>query len=151
MSEVSKPLKPATTNSITVLDNVYFRRDMRNPIRAGTPHCWDLVSDEQPYIREIRIAENWQKLDTGWLQKSSLIMLHNHEGENLQRVPTPEEKEATAKRIVAIGIGHSDLKMETVWIVRPGRNCRGELARLDNVYVRCLSGSALCTLFMFPE
>src|SRR5262245_44095540 len=71
----SSPPRRDPRPAVIVLDNVYYRAPHEEPV--GTPHRWHhfLTSDEQPYVRKVRLDERWVKLDRGWIAQSSQLLI----------------------------------------------------------------------------
>lgn len=102
-----------------------------------------LKSSEQRYgPREQRVSQNVVPLDTGWVADVSYVVIHNV----LQRFnaqPTPEEQEEAAKRLVEVHIGG-----KLAALLPPGHSL--PILPAAPVSLRCVSGTALCRVTVFP-
>lgn len=138
---------------LTVVESVYFESPGHQPILVPTQTARTLASDEQPYQRQLLIGETWTRLDTGWIQEASLLVLTNDEGRP-ERGPSVDAG-ALAGRVVElvcrntiIGDGES---IEPEWLLPPGESFRGTPARPGAIYLRCRQGAVRCTLTLFPS
>lgn len=132
---------------ITVIETIYFQSPDSQPIGTEDRTLITLDTDEQPYIRNLTIGPEWKRLDAGWLETASLIHLRNNEGTYLDKHPTEEERAEMNGRIVEIAGDQTP----PFALVRPGRSIRMEPYCLDSTFLRCCSGSAKCTLTIFPK
>lgn len=104
-----------------------------------------LYTSEQPYRRKLAVGEDWVTIDLGWIKKASLIHIVNEEGSGLTQVPTAEESEAIAKRVIEVGIGGKSL-----FEVPPGETFRGTPIETAILQLRSRSGKAQYTLTVYP-
>lgn len=143
---------------ITVVEQIHFESP-DFPKSRTIAYC-DQVGEEQPYERILRIGPEWQKLDPGWLQDASLLLLHNLEGTSLQVQPTPEERDEIAKRVIVVGVCNEseyanmhdpEPVMLPFGFARPGRSLRLEPTELFQYRVRCANGTAKAVMHLFPR
>src|SRR5258708_7459683 len=73
-------------------------------------------SDEQPYIRHVKVGPSWAKLDTGWVAKPGVVLLRNKTGVGLQTNPTQAERDLFKRQFLRVAIGPHP----PGFIVRPG-------------------------------
>src|SRR3990167_2766898 len=57
---------------IVVVENVYYQKT-GEPNATATESRFShwLVTDEQPYIRKIKVGEEWMPIDRGWIEGES--------------------------------------------------------------------------------
>jgi hypothetical protein len=141
------------TGRIAVVEMVSFNSPGISSHSTDTRFVRHLKSDEQPYIRQLTIGEDWQPLDLGWVKNPSMIIIENREGSFMQVQPTREEREEAAKKVVEIGIRNGETEATWPdWLVRPGENFRGSPSFIDTkIEIRCQHGKAKVTVNIFPE
>ncbi len=111
-------------------------------------HVRTLEGDEQPVRRRCQVGATWEPLYRGWLSSCSCLVIHNHEGEVSQTVPSAEERAAIASRVVELRLGVGDAGR---LLCLPGESL-GPLcpADLTAVWIRCRDGSAKITVDILP-
>ncbi len=113
-----------------------------------------LASREQPVRRTMTVGEEWRPIYAGWLTSCSAVVVHNHEGERRQRIPTEEEKAATAAKVIELSFsasgGDGDWRPDILCL--PGES-QGPFcpANLESVHLRCRKGEARITVNVYPE
>ena len=131
---------------ITIVDSVYYEAQGAEPLQIKSGYSRMVVSDEQPYMRTLKVSQEYQILDSGWIKECGLLVIKNEEGSNPQKIPTVAEKEAIKGRIVELCDDHSKL----CWLVHPGESLRACPISLVGLKLRCLSETAKVTLAVFP-
>lgn len=122
-------------------------------VADGHTQRW-LASDEQPYERKLRIGEEPQALDQGWVGKAGLMVLINDPA-RFQRVPTEQEKHDAEARVVELGqltAAGGGYVFHPLILVRPGS--RVEIEPAESVFqwhARCRRGEARCILWVLPS
>lgn len=103
-------------------------------------------SEEQPYQRQLTLADQWQPLDCGWLDplKINTLIIQNNEG-RFAVVPTEAEKKDVAQRIVEVGI-QSSSGIILCWKVQPGRVMHVEPANAQLLFLRAQHGKIRCSI-----
>lgn len=164
---------PAVRPRVVVIHRVTYVPVKGDPtsVESGTGRF--LGSDEQPYHRpKFLVGPAWKPVDLGWLAGEepgvvcvSQVVLVNTEGTALQRVPTPEEREATARCVVEVGVarpvGGGDMwepeggELEDVqpdYEVHPGEGFTFRPVDAARVRVRCRHRDhpARCDLLVVP-
>lgn len=132
-----------------VVESIYHQHHGRQP--TGTEHRYQrwLSSNDQPYVRELHLTEEWAPLDCGWLKSASLLHLHNIPP-SYKTYPTPGEAATNASKIIEVGLlVHPPITV--CFVVPPGETFRASPANLTPLYLRCRRGTANCTLTLFPE
>lgn len=130
---------------VTVVETVYHQVVNQQPM--GIPHNFQvaLESDAVPNVRRVSVTGEWQPIDLGWIEKPSMIHIVNEEGRRFSRNPSEAERLSVAERVVEVGYeGAAFLE------VRPGRSERLTPVDAGRLRVRCRSGSAVCTVTVYP-
>lgn len=139
--------KPASPARMTVVETVYHA-DARGPTDLpGLGFSRALSSDEQPYLRRIAVGEEWQPLDVGWVHHPAHVVVKNHAGEGLQRVPTNEQRAEIAAKVVLLAFSEHDAG---AWVIPPGESFRGTPST-PRMLIRCMNGEAKVTVLVIPE
>lgn len=139
---------------VVVREMIAFQEPQKGPQATTVTFVRHLESDEQPFRREMKsVGTEWVPLQTGWLQRASLLLLSVEKGS-----PTVE-----------LGLLVADVEppggSRTAWspprraeplIVRfaaipGGESSRFTPADLQALRIRCLLGGAKCVLLLYPE
>jgi hypothetical protein len=158
---------PASKSRIGVVESVYCQQPGDNPISAESRFSRWLNTDEQPYSRKIKVTEEWQPLDWGWLKKASMLVVVNEEGRFLQVQPTPQERCDAISKVVEIGIavcldgGTLNIPFAEILPRESSRfsPCKSIEAGLvlccrhgeASLVLRCRHGEARCSIMLFPD
>lgn len=162
MTEDLPRFKPTSIARLTVVGTVYFQPQGDEAMSVGNPFSRQLSTDEQPYVRTLRIGEEWVDISKGsWLEGGSMICISNDEGKHLIQQQTPEEKKHSANKILEVAFEHSiledatmhtpDVPMEAFALVLPTEDIRFTPAAFKRLRIRCRKGAAKCTISLFPE
>lgn len=109
-----------------------------------------LSTDEQPYRRQLKIKEEWQRLDCGWAgERPSQVVLCNEEGQFAGGIPTAEKRAEVFARGIEVAVLTEDGRMAPFARVRPLESMRLEPAA--TLHARCLAGEAKVTLAAVPQ
>jgi hypothetical protein len=106
-----------------------------------------ISTEEQPFVRNSKVGEQWMPLETGWLKDCSCLVLVNEEGKLGDTYPTLEEKKVTAAKVIELGWAEDT----ACWLVPPGESFRGSPADLGKLRIRCQRGEAKYTLVLVPK
>lgn len=131
---------------MTVVDSVYFQPPHEEATVTDCRFSCELESDEQPYQRQMKVGETWQPLDRGWLDSAAMLVVRNDEGRFTQEQPTREDRAKAAAKVVVLAFGD-----RPAVLVRPGRSARFEPNLLEEITLRCESGTARVTVTLIPE
>lgn len=154
----SIPKKPGTSRVVvnTVLYFHQFGKQATVPSKAR----YEVVcsSDEQPFVRpSMKVGENWQPLDMGWISNPSRLHILNIEGMDQTRIPTPVQVAETAKKIVHLGMEVGS-EIKVVAVLRPspvprmsGSDSMYEPPPEAKLFVRCMSGEAKIQVAAYPS
>ena len=136
---------------ITVVEKVYHQSVGEQPTQADVVFVRNLLTKEQPYVRHVKVGENWTPVDYGWLNSVSFVVIQNDEGKFVV-VPTPEELATVMARVVDVSfkesVGHGSLQ------IPPGESLRcspSDDTSTKALCLRCRSGVAQVTITAYPE
>ncbi len=137
----------AIPQKIVVKETTYWQSRGSNPQSVSASFSRLVNSEEQPYIRtRLKVSEEWQPLDTGWLKGTSMVIVENLP-EVRQTIPTPEQIKAAKAKILEVGTSDSVfchvLVGESIRISPPYGNVNG-------LRMRCLSGITSVTVTALP-
>lgn len=116
-----------------------------------------LESDEQPYIRETKVGENWMPLDRGWVAEASLLMLENKGGAPRNTKPTAEEGEEDKGRVIDVAIAskaatvNSPEELVLFSFIVPGTSIRWSPPDLAAIRVKCRQGDTRIAISLYPR
>ena len=140
------PVKPSPViyDRLTVVEMISFASvdGVRAP-PVESKYSRVLRHTDQPYQRSYKVTETPTPLDLGWAREwdgVGLLHISNDEGIRPQYIPTPQERVATAARVVELG----------EWLIRPGESQRGVPKDIKTLMVRCQSGEARITVTIYP-
>lgn len=140
---------PPNKPRLTVLDTIYYQAPGDDPVAFKGPFARLLESEEQPCIRKLVVGEPWQAVEGLWLSAAGLLGVRNDEGTFTGVIPTPEQRQEVAARIVEVGV--VDVERVTRFaFLRPGESCRFEPADMAALRLRCQRGQAKVTVAAFP-
>jgi hypothetical protein len=136
--------KPNPSSSRIVVVGAVVWQSANNPRPTHiTPNFGRfLETEEQPYQRpRMKVDETARPLDCGWVTRASRVVVENLEGLRLTLMPTQEQMDEIARRIVKVG---ADV------IVRPGELVDFEPEDVTKLTIRCLKGEAYINLTIIP-
>ena len=134
-----------STTRITVTDKTYHQVVGDQPVVFETRFCRDVKSEEQPYCRKIKVGVEAKSIELGWIDEVGMLLLRNEEGV-FTTVPTDEEKERMADKIVVMSVSGIDFCK-----LYPGESLRITPIGISAWTVRCLSSDgARCSLTVIP-
>ena len=134
------------TGRLTVVEHVYHQIQGDAPTSIEAKYSTPLESDEQVYTRQTIATETPEQLDIGWIKDWQLLIIENNAGKNLQKIPTEEQKQDIAQRVIQITSGDTPIAL-----IYPGTSARFCPADLKSLDVRCLHGSARYVLHIIPS
>lgn len=99
-----------TFNRVTVVESIYHETN-DGPTQIPTPSfSYELVSDEQAYMRIMNIGKEVQKVDTGWLKDNvSILHILNLEGKIPSVRMTEEQREEVSQKVIQVLVGQEAL------------------------------------------
>lgn len=140
-----------SNSRITVVDNFYhYSEDGVGPLALVPRYSRPLKSDEQVYIRMLKVTSEWQPLDRGWVERASLLILENKEGMSYEINPSHEDRKADKQKIVLLGLASGDYA-EDFLEIQPGEHVKITPTQLDRLRIRCLHKEARVLMHLVPE
>lgn len=124
------PMQP--TARIVVVETVYHQLTGGQPTSAESRYVRQLMTSEQPYIRDLTLVTEWVPLDHGWLSQASLSLLKNTGQTNIE---------------LWFGDGRPDAAHV---ILPPGESCRVQIVDLTKVQIRSASDNGRATIIHYP-
>lgn len=142
---------------ITILSQLYHSTP-GEPVSGPSPirtYRW-LDSDEQGYTRSVKIGEDWQEIDLGWLKDKDIgyIFFENDTRRLPGKVPTQEELDELAAKVIEIGIviqvATNDFEIHPLMSFLPEEGTGFCPIALQNLRVRCRKGVAKLSYYVVP-
>ena len=134
---------------VTVVETIYHQVQGEQPTTIESRYSRNLKTDEQLYQRRFTVTEDWVLLDLGWAGNNiSLLHISNEEGKFPHKIPTPEEIEEVARRVIEVSYAPTS---GMGWSIPPGESIRGIPTRVESLFLRCVCGKAKCVLTLVPE
>lgn len=135
---------------LTVLNKVYHSTRGQSPRLFDHGYSVPLLGEEhQPYERQGYAIESWEHLDLGWMnnENAGLLVIINNEGKFLDRYPTDEERENSAKRVLELGYSNSSPR----WLIPPQCQMQAWPSEIEDLCIRSSFEQARFTLLVFPK
>lgn len=153
VTEIS-PIKPVETPvptraRITVVDTVYHQATGADPTCVESRFNRELLTDELPYSRQMKLEEHWKPLDHGWMSAAGMLFVRNEEGRFAQVVPTAVERGESLRKVVEVGI-ETSAGVIPIASVPPGESCRFVPMDVRILRLRTRHKMAKVTLTLFP-
>ena len=143
--EDMKPV-PLQDDRITAQFNLYYEQQEFSPTQITTSFSTIIPkSEEQVYVRRIKIQQDWMDLDFGWVKKSGAFLVENRKTISSIRLSKEEEKK-NAKSVLRIR--KKEEKGEG-WPVNLG-GFFFVFSSEQNVEVRCEEGEATVVVHVIP-
>ncbi len=113
---------------MVVVETLYHATDDES---KSIPHRYSrkLKSDEEPFVRTMRLTETWVPLERGWLGECSALHL------------------AAKGGTVEVSFGD----MEADCRIPSGETNRYSPVALSSIHLRCSTGTCKCTVTLLPE
>jgi hypothetical protein len=154
-NSASPEIREPAGSKLTVVEQIYHHSPTSGSYSLDCRSSRSLKTDEQPYSRRMKVDEQWQKIDIGWVEKPSLVVVENREGQFMQVQPTKEEREATAKKVLEFSFaerrGVAVVVSDPDVLIHPGTSFRFCPAMPCDMLIRCQSGEAKVSVTAFPE
>ena len=145
---------------LTIVSVVYHQPLGEEPHSFPHKISRPLLTDEQAYTRKLKVTQEWQPIDIGWLTSLSLLLITNEEGKYATQ-PSEEEKLAISQKVLEIGFQGkvnyppaydlSSLFPTPVFLIGPGDSFSASPCDCESLYLRCQSGVAKVTINAFPK
>lgn len=139
---------------LTVNESVYHQLYGEQPSQIENHFSRFVESDEEPYSRRRKATEEWQPLDIGWVKEIGvgMLVISSLAGKALQRNPTKEEKEETAKQILEVSYtAATPTSVALCWLIPPGESMRGMPSHGNELWIRSRHGTVRYTVFVIPK
>lgn len=146
-------LDPTTQSYIGTVIQCFHQQPGRPPTVFDCRSQRWLASPEQPYERRLQISGEWRPFPmVDWLEaeKIALLAIRNDEG-HLQVVPTEEEREDVARRILELGVVDSAGGIVAFARILPRECAHLEPLDISRLYLRCQHQQARCTILLSPR
>lgn len=157
---------PRSRPRVTVVEQAYYQSPDDQPRVVETRYSQDLQTDEQPYLRLMKVTEEWRHIDHGWVEDASWLIISNEEGRVGTVIPSREEQAAARAKVVELGwefappadgprTMHSPERappppIAPVIEIKPGTSIRISPKFVRAIRLRCQSGMARVTVNLFP-
>ena len=155
---IIEPSENHPPSRLVIVEETYYQCRGEEPFQLTSRYVRHLDTEEQPYQRKITVTEEWQELDYGWVEDISLVYIVNEEGRNRRTVPSAEELEESARKVVEATIGthlvFSPEKVDgepPVFLIPPGEAFKAYPAGNTGIYVRSQLGNTNCTITILPK
>lgn len=136
---------------VTVVETIYHSPANQQPFSIVSRFSRDLTTKEQLYERYLTATEEWTQLESGWLGDNvGMMSIHNLEGEFLQVIPTPEEKEEAEKKILVLSPDPFREDYPDYWLIPPRESMRGCPTRVEGLWIKSLSGNTKYRICLVP-
>ncbi len=136
---------------LTVVERLGYQQIGARPFALESAFSVWLDSQEEPYSRTFRVAEEWQPLDYGWMASASLLVLRNEEGLFHGVNPTEEVRQQVAARVLELGRWVAGDTVTAFASVQPQHSLRFEPLDLSAFRIRCRCGAAKYRLTLMPR
>lgn len=139
-----------SVDRVVVSENVYHQTFGEEATRIESRFSRFLKSEEQLYQRHVTVGENWERLDHGWVQTASMLVVKNNTGNTLQVHASKEMEEHLDSCVVEIGAGLDSAVVPVIAVPR-GESARFTPVDTNNLFVRCRNGKAKVVLSVVPS
>lgn len=139
------PPDPVPYAELTVVENCVFTHHEQQPFGTESRYGRHLYTHQRPVTRAFEVGEEWVSLPPELLTNPVGMLAISNEKEELLVIPTREERDRMASRILQVRSGESG----SWWLVRPGGSMRGEPLDAHKISLRCASGSTLAVVTAF--
>lgn len=137
---------------LTVVYSVYHSIPQQQP-NGPQPIRYSrlLETTETAYSRTVRVTEQWEPLDIGWLKEvgCSYIVLENDSIRPLGVTPTREERGEWSAKIIEYGVSVGD-DIVSVGHLLPEEGTGFSPTHPERIQVRCKKGEGKLTYFVVP-
>lgn len=135
---------------IAVNEHIYHQNPGEEPTEIPSRYSRSLKTNEQPYERRETATEIWQPIECGWISECGLMVIKNLVGTiPLQKNPTPEEVEETAKQILLVRT--NDQNEAGDWMIPPTETMKAVPVRLDTLQIKSLHGEIRFLFCLYPS
>ena len=149
---ISACLTAATSDRLTVKTVLYHQQPGEQPTQVERSYSRSLATKDQPYSHKIDVGDAALPvpMETGWIQNPAnigTVVIQNEEGFFLQTNPTQEQKDEAAKKVLEL----FTMEGTPPILIYPREDVRICPSDYSKLRIRCQSGSAKFTLWLFPR
>jgi hypothetical protein len=134
--------------TFTIVCTTYHSLPDTEPISIDCRYTRKLDTIEQTYTRHtvLDASKGWVKLDTGWVEKASILIIRNNKP-SFSKIPTQEQRDEIDSRIVQISFNGTDPHLE----VRVGEHSQLFPLDLSKIWLRCVNSIAKVSVIVIPS
>lgn len=133
MSEVWQKQSAPNITRMVVIRQVSHQRPRTQSPAIDRRFARVLLSDEQPWIREMMVGESWAPIPCGWVERAALVDILNEGSETVE---------------VGIKIGYTEVN---AIIVPAGESWAWTPADVKTLVIRSRKGDQKVTVTMYAE
>lgn len=149
------PPQPLARARLTVVTKVYV--NLPNENTTGPEPLsyfrW-LDTEERPYSRTVKVTEEWQTVDLGWLVGKSIahIVFENETLRPLGKIPEQVVLDEWREKVLEVGIqvGDSGAVVEPIAYFLPEEGLALSPTNPQKLRVRCRKGTGKLTYYVVP-
>lgn len=141
-------MKKNPEQRFTVADRVYCQIPNLPPTELDLSLTYYIQKEEQPFFRSAYVKPSWEKVNLGWIENPSFIILRNRHLIQGQTIPSREELEENAKHLIEIKFEGPSL--DTLFLA-PGDSIKLRTKSPDKLYIRSTFETTGYTILAIPE
>lgn len=134
---------------LTVVEHVYHQSPDEEAFEQEIRYSRFLATDEQPFLRKLKVTEEWATISSGWLDNCSVLLIKNASGNLRLRSVTPSPQEVEQERRKVIQVAYEDSKYHFDVLV--GETMRVSPSSLQALRIRCAEGTGRADISIIPE
>lgn len=138
------------SNRIVIVQQAHYQPKEGNTSSDSTQFSRFCETDADPYVRRARVGKKWVKLDRGWMEEASCLLISNPTP-RYPKIPTEEQKKLDAEKMIEVSFSSENPDRVADILVRPGESHRFEPAYLDRVWIRSTSENGSYTVTLYPR
>lgn len=147
---MTQPLERTKVPRITVVGTVYYQPAFGDPSSVHVRYSVLGTEDEQVYTRDLKVGEDWQPIDYGWVKRPGMVLVGNARVE-LNVKPTEEQRKELDARVLQLGIAGGCEDVYPFQDVPPGTSYPVTPPDFSLLRVRCLKGTVRFTVHVIPR
>ncbi len=90
---------------LSIVEHVYYEIIGEQPLAVETIQSHLINSNEQPFIRNIKIGSTWQEIDLGWIKDVGMIIIRNDGGIDIGRIGNTSDEVIDKTLLIGIESG----------------------------------------------
>lgn len=135
---------------VTVLENIYFQLPLVQPEAIQSSYSFHIRTEDEALKKQIKVTSEWKPIPTYWVEQCCLLSISNDEGW-FQVIPTVEEKQQLALKVVEVGLIDRDNEKITPFTrIRPQHSLRFEPLDIGILRLRSPFGTIKATINLIP-